>query len=250
MSLGMKVLGRDAGRVFHALGRGDHYLAVARTFRVHQNPVDALSRYLVNRGRYPWTPTVRTPLGPVHPTIYSQQDVFTLNEIFCRYDYGSGGPRIVVDLGANIGLASLFFLTRRADSVVYASEPVQRNLDRLRINLDPFVGRFHVDERAVSTRSGQADFLVEETGRLGGLSEFSDGREGDTITVDCVPIAELIGGILEREGRVDLVKIDTEGNEKVLVDAIPSGMRSSIGAIVWENNDGTVRWWRGGRQTA
>lgn len=219
-----------------------HYRALARTFRVQSSPLEALARYLIGRGEYPWRPTVRTPMGPATPTLFSRQDVYTLNEVFSRLDYGPGGQRVVVDIGANIGLASLFFLTRRPDAVVYGAEPVPRNIERLRTNVAPYADRFHLETRAIALNVGQAQFFVEESGRLGGLREFVPHDRGQNITVDCLPIAEYLRSVLDAEGHIDLVKIDTEGSERALVDAIPPDMRQHIGQIVWENNDDTTRW--------
>jgi FkbM family methyltransferase len=237
----MKIMGRDASKLARAARRTNTYKAVGRTFTVCGQPVQMLSRYLFDVGVYPWSPTLNTATGQVTPTLYSQADVLTVNEIFCRHDYGSGGERVVVDLGGNIGLAALFFLTARPDSVVYSAEPVPRNIARLRANLADFDDRFHLDTRAVSTTGGEAEFLIEATGRLGGLAEFSS-RAGQPITVDCVPIADYLEQILDTEGgHVDLLKVDTEGSEGPLIAAIPVGIRRNIGTIVWEDHGRTRR---------
>lgn len=237
----MRIFGREAKKVVGAVLQPKHYEALVRNFRVQGEPFDTLARYLIGRGDYPWRPSVRTPVGTVRPTLFSRDDVYTLNEVFSRYDYGPGGQRVVVDIGANIGLTALFFLTRRPDSVVYAAEPVPRNLERLRANLADYPTRFHLETRAIAPRGGQAQFFVEETGRLGGLTEFSP-RHGREITVECLPIAEYLQAVLDVEGSIDLVKIDTEGSELPLIDAIPEELRRRIKQIVWENNDGTTRW--------
>lgn len=236
------LLGRDSRRVLLAATRPAHYRAALNTVRVYRRPVEGMSRYLGESGAYPWSPQLRTPTGVIAPTLHGPQDVRTVNEIFCRLDYGRGGQRVVVDLGANIGLSALFFLTRRPDCVVHAVEPAPVNQTRLRANLAPYADRVHLDHRAAAPHGGHADFLVESTGRLGGLAAYTGARVGSTITVETVAVADLLAGVLEREGRIDLVKIDTEGSERVLVDAIPAEQRARIGAIVWENNDGTVRW--------
>jgi hypothetical protein len=44
------------------------------------------------------------------------------------------------------------------------------------------------------------------------------------------------------KGRIDLVKIDTEGSEADLVAAVPSDL--DIGAIVYEDNEGFTKWLR------
>jgi hypothetical protein len=61
------------------------------------------------------------------------------------------------------------------------------------------------------------------------------------ITVDCASIADILEAILRKEDYIDLVKIDTEGNEFQLVNAIPSELRRRIGEVVFEANDGSTR---------
>jgi hypothetical protein len=87
-------------------------------FLTFYNPLSALARYVTNRGTYPWRPKLRTPMGTIEVTLVDRHDLLTVNEIFCRWDYGSQARRVVVDIGANVGLATLFFLTRSTDAQV------------------------------------------------------------------------------------------------------------------------------------
>ncbi|MEO6880093.1 MAG: FkbM family methyltransferase [Mycobacteriaceae bacterium] len=238
---------RRLGAVLHLR----HYRALWGIVRVFGSPVDALRRYVGSGGQYPWTATLRTPLGPVTVTLPSSHDVRTVNEIFCRGDYGRDGPRVVVDIGANIGISALFFLTRRPDSVVHAYEPVGSNVETLRVNLAPFEGRWHLSQQAVAEQSGEATFLTEPVGRYGGLAAHMAARPGHTaITVECVAIADVLEGVVAQEGRIDLVKIDTEGSEEALVAAIPERLWPHIGRVVFESADGSVRSMRGSSSLA
>src|SRR5262245_917624 len=93
-------------------------------------------RYLSGRGDYPWRCAVRTPLGVVAPRTYSHHDVVTVTEVFCRHDYESPDDvRVVVDVGSNIGISALYFLTRNPHVRCHLYEPVGRNVARLRENL-------------------------------------------------------------------------------------------------------------------
>jgi FkbM family methyltransferase len=156
-------------------------------------------------------------------------------EIFCRRDYGDGGGEIVVDLGANIGVASLFFLTRRRDARVYCYEPDPRNSERLRGNLERFADRYELAEAAVAVESGRVKFLQEHTGRYSGIAAISN-RAGSEIEVESVAIADVIERVLVREGRIDVLKVDTEGNEAELVRAIPPSQSARIREIYFETN--------------
>jgi len=54
--------------------------------------------------------------------------MLTVNEIFCREDYYcNGSVNVVVDLGSNIGLSALYFLSRNDKAKVYLFEPDPKN---------------------------------------------------------------------------------------------------------------------------
>jgi hypothetical protein len=138
-------------------------------------PVEAARRYFTGRGDYPWAPALRTPLGPVGPSLHSHHDLLTVNEIFCRRDYAAGPKvRTVVDVGSNIGISALYFLTRDPQVKVRCLEPVPRDVERLKENLAAFTGRFTVEEAAVDATGGEADFGDDPYGRYGGIGVASE----------------------------------------------------------------------------
>lgn len=234
-------VGDDKRRRWTAPFRARNYRSVAGIAKTFPQPLEGLRRYVTTTGVYPWQPELRTPIGRVRVTLPTPHDVRTANEVFCRGDYGMGTPRVVVDIGANIGVATLFFLTRRVDSVVYAYEPVPANLTVLRANLEPFTNRYHLAEMAVAVHGGPAEFLTEPVGRYGGLSEFKEQLPGHSaITVECEAMEAVLDRVIALEGHIDLVKIDTEGSEPDLVAAIPDRLWPLIGRVVWESNAGTV----------
>jgi hypothetical protein len=99
---------------------------MARSYPLSDLPANA-RRYLTARGEYPYVCRVRTPSGTIAPTLYSSHDILTVNEIFCRGDYRYGPDlRVAVDVGANIGISALYFLTRNSGARVYAFEPDPR----------------------------------------------------------------------------------------------------------------------------
>jgi deazaflavin-dependent oxidoreductase (nitroreductase family) len=229
----------DKARLRRGVVQWRSYVALAAMARVFTEPVEAGRRYLdAGYGRYPWHTRLRTPLGPVDVTIPDGHDVRTVNEVFCRHDYGTTAHRVVVDVGANIGVAALYFLTRRSDSVVYAFEPVAANVDTLERNLAPFRDRVHLDPRALSPGGGPARFFVERVGRYSGLAEYYRHElEHDEVVVDTVAVADALDSVLATEGRIDLLKVDTEGSEEALVTSVRPDQWERIGAVRWERED-------------
>jgi FkbM family methyltransferase len=157
----------------------------------------------------------------------------TVHEVFCREDYpapGDPGGGAVVDVGSNIGISALWFLTRSPTVIVSCFEPVPENVARLTDNLAPFAGRWSVEEVAVDAAGGEVEFGVEATGRYGGI----DVATGRTMNVRCRPIAEVLDEALAEAGRIDVLKIDTEGAELRTVAAIRRDQLARIGRVAYE----------------
>jgi FkbM family methyltransferase len=225
--IGNRPLSLVLGSVFQK----QHYVALWNMYRNYPAFWENLKRYLLGRGDYPYEVQVKTPLGNVSPTLYSHHDLLTVNEIFCRQDYFSdGGLGVVVDLGSNIGISALYFMTRNQASRCYLFEPDPKNIERLHHNLAGFESRFVLKKAAVSDVSGVFRFGVEDTGRYGGIGVETD----EYIEVDCLSINEVLREILEKEESIDVLKIDTEGIEIQTVKAIEEDLLSSIKRIYLE----------------
>lgn len=240
----MNLTGRNGWNLIRAPFQARHWLALGRILSVFTDPATGLRRYLMTSGSYPWRPELRTPIGTARPTLHSFHDVRTVNEVFCRQDYGDGdGATVVVDLGANIGISALFFLTRRPDCRVHCFEPDPKNVSRLTENLSAFADRVEIHPLAVMPAAGRVTFVAEPSGRYGHVDRgpIDLARDDETrIDVEAVAIADALRTVLNAEGHIDVVKIDTEGNEPDLVAAIPEEILGRIGHVYYEDNLGGV----------
>jgi FkbM family methyltransferase len=192
---------------------------------------DAARRYLLGRGDYPTRVAVRTPLGVVRPKLWSHHDMFTVNEVFCRGDYAAGpGDLRVLDLGSNIGISALYFLTRGPEVCCRLYEPDPRNVERLRENLHGFEDRYTLETVAVADFDGEADFGLSPSGRYGGLGVKSDR----STQVRCVHIDSVLEAALADWGAVDLLKIDVEGMEARLLEVARPELLRRVGTVYVE----------------
>src|SRR5919112_4989595 len=95
------------------------YRAIPSLFAVHHTPLRVIFDEAFSLATYPRTLLLRTPMGDMSARLYSPEDLSTMNLVFCRRDYlFTAGTRIVVDIGANIGMSSLYWLTRNAETFV------------------------------------------------------------------------------------------------------------------------------------
>ena len=227
----LQIGGRPLGRVARAALSRPSYVAATNMLRVYRRPAQLMYRYVLNAGRYPDRVAVRTPLGTVYPTLYSSHDLLTLNEVFCRLDYAaSPAARVVVDIGSNIGISALYVRTRHVAVVCHLFEPVPSNVQRLHANLESFRGRYRLQEVAVAELAGTTTFSVEPTGRYGAI-----GTEWpEQIEVPCVSINDALRSVLEKAPEIDILKIDVEGLEVRLTQAIDPDLRGRIRRIYLE----------------
>lgn len=225
---------RSLKSVMNALVSKQHALALFNMFRLCDRPLDFLKRYLARSGgSYPDVYTVVTPIGPVKITVFTPDDIMTINEIFFRLDYKVGRERnICVDFGSNIGISTLYWLTRNKGNFVYCYEPLPQNIERLRDNLRGFEDRYELRPVAVGEHNGTVDFGWEPTGRYGGIDRNLDS----TMSVECVDSNDQIRQILKQHGRIGVLKIDIESLEEELVVRIPSEECRNIDLILIEKS--------------
>jgi FkbM family methyltransferase len=230
---------RSNKRVIQALLRVSTYRSAWNMLWFYKHPLDAILRYVFGTGNYPAIIEGRTPVGVVEIQIFHPHDMQTINEIFCRKDYPIDiSARRILDVGANIGISAIYFLTHAPNSFVYLFEPLPANIERLKRNLTPFEGRYRLFPIAVFDRSGTVDFHTEPIGRYSQIA--TDEHLSDMqacIEVECRHIGDVLTEILqEGEGKIDLIKIDIEGLEEVVIDAIDPELSKSIEMIVYETN--------------
>ena len=229
----MRIADRDIRRLLLAPFALRHWRALRGIVRTFDDPRAALIRYLTNGGQYPWLPTVRTPLGPIQVILADRHDLLTVNEIFCRQDYGASRNRTVVDIGANVGFATLFFLTRSPETRVWAFEPDPENIVRLRKTLSGFEDRYTLFAAAV-TADDLSRVRFVTAGRYGHIAGVGE----PATEVPAVSIARALRGVSDEAGPIDLVKIDTEGTESELLAGIPPDVL--IKEIRYEDGAGRV----------
>jgi FkbM family methyltransferase len=156
--------------------------------------------------------------APIHYRI-NTTDINVLQQVFLSGEYDCAGseaqPRFIVDCGANIGCASVYFLNRYPEAHVVAIEADSGNFGVCRLNLEPYGHRAQPLHGAVWPRS---EALTVERGEGGRTQEWSFSvrpcRPGESKEIDGIDLGCLLEGA--PTGRIDLLKIDIEGSEEEL----------------------------------
>jgi FkbM family methyltransferase len=159
-------------------------------------------------------------------------DTFTFYEVFLKEVYRSALPlppgATVVDLGANIGLASAYFSMYSPDCRLIAVEPDEQNRAMLERNLEGV--RARVVDGAIDAESGTATLAIGASVRhhlaRPGEAPAAATREVLTLTID---------DLLEREERrqIDVLKVDIEGAEQQAF-ASPSRSLARVQMVIME----------------
>jgi FkbM family methyltransferase len=161
----------------------------------------------------------RRLLLPFNGTIYTWHvrdaaDVAMLEEVFGEQEYAlplpSWEPRTIVDVGAHIGSATLYFAIRYPNAHIISYETDPDTFALLKKNTAPF-SRITCVQAAVSEAEGKVPFYVSQSSIGSSLLKREGARE---ITVDGIPFKNVL------EERPDLIKFDVEGAEYALFSSV------------------------------
>jgi FkbM family methyltransferase len=213
---------------------GETYVALLRGLWIVRQPVRTLLREAFASSLVQREVVVRTPLGPLAIGLRSAVDLSTVLGVFCRQDYlPPAGSQVVIDVGANIGVATLFFLSRSREAFVYAYEPVEDNVETFRRNVEPFHDRCELTRAAVAPQTGTVDFGLEPTGKFGGIRVASERM----IRVPCIALNEILERVVSKHGNVDCLKLDVEGSEREILESLDRSFWRRIRCIYAEGSD-------------
>ncbi|MET4389892.1 FkbM family methyltransferase [Bradyrhizobium sp. F1.4.3] len=149
---------------------------------------------------------------PKTSDIFVFYQILVFDEYRCLSELRS--PSLIVDLGANVGYSSAYFLSRFKHCSVVAVEPDPANFAALQGNLAPYGDRVTAIQAAVWPRVERLDLDRAGSGEEWGV-RVKPSADGAVETVT-------IPDILKRSGqeRISLLKIDIEGAE---IDLFKSG---------------------------
>jgi FkbM family methyltransferase len=143
---------------------------------------------------------------------------YLFDEIFVGGEYffvPTNKTPIILDVGANIGVATLFFKTYYPEAIVYAFEPdiTAYNILRRNIGTNAILG-VETYNFAISDKKGKIEFYIDPKFAGGGSSSTRCERTlGKKVEVDCITLSSFINRELGSRP-VDFLKMDIEGSEQ------------------------------------
>jgi FkbM family methyltransferase len=163
------------------------------------------------------------PVGDATLTVRCNggSDAFIFSEVFQHryYDFDLATPPVtVLDLGANIGLAALFFARKYPQARIACVEPIPGNLAILQANLDSNGVSAQVFAKAVTVDDQSALMLMSKTDfghKVSGVYNGPFVGTGATLQVDGISVPTLLKELAWE--RIGLLKVDIEGYESILL---------------------------------
>jgi FkbM family methyltransferase len=150
------------------------------------------------------------------PRMYEPEELAALENDIAR---AKGQPFTFVDIGANVGLFSLFVASRAGRQArILAIEPEPGNLRRLEFNVGANPGvPITVIPKALSDEAGVVAVELDRRDRGGTRTKKIDqaGESTGTVRVPSQTLLDVLAG--EGIDAIDALKIDVEGLEDVIL---------------------------------
>jgi FkbM family methyltransferase len=129
--------------------------------------------------------------------------------------------KTILDLGANIGIATRFFCKHLPEARIVALEPSEKNCQIFKINMEKEIsaGRVKLVRCAIGAEDGAGHFKVGDNIRFDSFKVVKNDAETEAASgiYEQVPIMGIDGLMKRLEGPL-IVKIDIEGAEQDLLN--------------------------------
>jgi FkbM family methyltransferase len=150
----------------------------------------------------------------------SDADESVFNEIFVERDYKSleeiisNAKNPIIDIGAHIGLFSIYVRTLNTDVIIFDYEPEENNFKALKENfrLNHLEKNMVAKNLAVGESEGVKTLYVSQDSHNHSLVQSTERSQKVQATT--------ISKILQKAGTVDLVKMDCEGAEFEIIKSM------------------------------
>ncbi len=164
-------------------------------------------------------------------TLVRSEDLDVLMEVlgYKRYKLPWNlSPKIIVDLGANIGISVLCFATQYSNAKIFAYEPNPLIFQRLIAHLRGFP-QVQVFQEAVGSTEGSRHLYINRDSHLSSSLYLRHGTQEEYFvkTVSFEQVLERTGGF------VDILKFDIEGGEREIFQS-PEFVLQKVGCYVGE----------------
>ena len=183
--------------------------------------------------------------------VESPEEIFIISEVFVEFDYNFSSTQncIVIDIGANIGISSLFFSRLKCVEKIYSFEPVPETYQQAKNNLslnESINKVVQLNNFGLGKNNRSEVFIFNKemkgnTGVRGLLSPSYAANSNNFIEVEVSirDVSEVFSQICnENKGKKVVVKMDCEGAEYEIFENLSnSNVLSTIDVFMIEWHD-------------
>jgi FkbM family methyltransferase len=144
-------------------------------------------------------------------------DYYTFDQVFLRDQYNikiAFSPKTIIDAGANIGLAAVYFSHRYPNASIIAIEPSKENFEQVQKNI---AGYTQVKAICSGVWNKDAYLSIINTDGVKNAFMVAETTPDNPMAVPAISIET----IMRNEGwdTIDIVKMDIEGSEKEVFES-------------------------------
>ncbi|MGZ5017283.1 MAG: FkbM family methyltransferase [Methylobacter sp.] len=163
-------------------------------------------------------------------------DVPTYKQVFINqeYDFIVGRPpKTIVDAGANIGLASIYFANKYPDAKIIAIEPEYSNFELLKDNVAPYSNIIPI-QAALWDKNEEINLIDPGHGKWGFMTEMRNSSENLSGVTCHAVMAMTLDKVMKDYNleKIDILKIDIEGAEREVFSNNPSWIEKVDSIII------------------
>lgn len=180
--------------------------------------------------------TYETRNGTKILTRAGTDDASIIGEIFVQKVYTPEGMNIneedvIIDIGAHIGIFSLYANEKAKKGKIYSFEPEPRNFQLLHRNKElNCADNIALEQKAVSNKKGKKRLKLSKN--LTGGNSLGRINSQESIKVETTTLPEIMKK--NKIKTVDLLKIDCEGEETKIMYSLPKNLLNKIKKITME----------------
>jgi FkbM family methyltransferase len=183
------------------------------------------------------SPFIARGKKPLRLTFYEVTDIQTLWALFCRRDYKIPlGCELVLDIGANIGIFSVFATLFMKAKKVIALEPVQKTYKWLCQNIEAnnLSARTIPIQKGIGNTNGQMEIWLGSTSVHSCMYKRNNRKfeSGEVEIVETISLERLFQEL--KIEKVDMCKMDCEGAEVEAIMNTPNDVLQRINNIAME----------------
>lgn len=182
---------------------------------------------------YPlFLPSIKTPIYLRRNT----SDFSNFLQLFINQEYAQCfhhiKPKVIMDLGAYIGLSSLYFANRFPNAKIICVEPEADNYQLLKLNSRPYPHIIAL-QAGIWSHKTRLKIVRQAGGDWGNI--VAEASESDSNTINALAINDLVE--LYEIDSIDFLKVDIEGSEKQIFSYHTDSWIDRVLAVACETHD-------------